>query len=457
VTKGLAAFVAVCIILAGSGYLYFQWQWSKVARVAIDDLVGDSGGLMNVLLVGSDSRDRLEGDMADQAGKNQVSGRRSDTIMILHMDSKNKKAAILSIPRDLWVKMAPSAQSGSGQSNRINAAYSVGGPKGLVDTIQSSLGIPINHYVEVDFVGFKDIVDAVGGVNVFVPAPARDKFSGLRIGEPGCIKLDGVAGLAWVRSRHYESFESGKWREDPTSDLGRIQRQQDFIRRMLRKALSSGLTNPIRLNRLIGIGVHDVTLDTQMSTPDVMKLAKRFRSLDPETVDMLTVPTTGTNIGGASVLLIKKDEAQPYIDRLNGRVPPVADGAPAARPADVRVRVLNGTGADGIASQAGALMETAGFNVADKGDADSFSYTKSQIRYAPGQLAKAQLLQRYLQAGATIKEDKTLRTVDVAVVLGSDYTGVRAQPGPAAGAPPTTVAHPSSTPAPKGAPAQASC
>ena len=452
---GVAGFVAFCIILAGSGYLYFQWQWSKVDRVDIGELDGDQGGLMNVLLVGSDSRDRLEGDMADQAGKNQVSGKRSDTIMVLHMDSKQKKAAILSIPRDLWVKL-----DGGTQSNRVNAAYAFGGPESLVKTVQSSLGIPINHYVEVDFVGFKDIVDAVGGVNVFVPAPARDKFSELRIGEPGCVKLDGIAGLAWVRSRHYESFEAGKWREDPSGDLGRIQRQQDFIRRMLRKALSSGLTNPVRLNRLITIGVQDVTLDSEMSTPDVLKLAKRFRSLDPETVDMLTLPTTQANIGGASVLIMKKDEAQPYIDRLNGRTAPGGGGGAAARPGDVRVRVLNGSGAEGMAGQASLAMEAAGFNVADKGDADSFSYVKSQIRHAPGQLAKAQLLQRYLEAGASIKEDRTLRTVDLAVVLGADYTGVRASPGAASGGtptPPTTLARPPSTPAPKGAPAQASC
>ena len=121
---------------------------------------------------------------------------------------------------------------------------------------------------------------------------------------------------------------------------------------MLRKAVSSGLSNPLTLNRLVGIGVRDVTLDDQMSTGDIVRLARRFKSLDADTVDMLTFPTEPADIGGASVLLLKDEEAQPYIDRLNGIGPPEDGDAGAVRPSDIRVRILNGYGADGVASEA---------------------------------------------------------------------------------------------------------
>ena len=445
------------IVFAGGAYVYLRWRLGQINRLSVDELAEDRGSVMNVLLVGSDSRSRLTGELAEQAGKDQVSGSRSDTIMVLHVDTKAKKAAILSIPRDLYVRIP-----GTNRSDRINTTFASGGAGALVRTIKENLGIQVNHYMEVDFVGFREIVDTVGGVNVYVPAPARDRMSGLDIKTPGCIRFDGDTALAWVRSRQYEYFESGRWRSDPTSDLGRIQRQQDFIRRMMKKAVSSGIGNPLTLNRLIGIGVDDVTLDEGMSTSDLVRVGRRFRSLNPETVDMITLPTTPVTVGGASVLRLNKEQAQVYIDRLNGVAPPSTDGT-GARPGDVRVRVLNGKGTEGAAAEAGEALEKAGFNVADRGDADSYTYARSLIRYARGQQAKAQLLQRYLPSGTVLREDSSLRTIDAVLTLGADYTGIRAQP---AAPPPAPAAAPSTapnrqqapaTPAPKGAPAEASC
>ena len=446
------------IVFAGAAYIYLRWRLGQINRLTVEELTEDGGSVMNVLLVGSDSRSRLTGDLAEQAGKDQVSGSRSDTIMVLHVDAKNKKAAILSIPRDLYVRIP-----GTNRSDRINTTFASGGAAGLVRTIKENLGIQVNHYMEVDFVGFRGIVDTVGGVNVYVPAPARDNLSGLDIKTPGCVKFNGDTALAWVRSRHYEYFESGRWRTDPTSDLGRIQRQQDFIRRMMKKAVSSGISNPLTLNRLIGIGVKDVTLDDGMSTSDLVRVARRFRSLDPDTVDMLTLPTNPATVGGSSVLRLNKEQAQVYIDRLNGVGPPSNDGT-GARPGDVRVRVLNGNGAEGAAASAGEALDKAGFTVADQGDADSYNYARTLVRYASGQQAKAQLLQRYLAAGAVLREDASLRTVDVVLTLGADYTGARsapAAPSPGPSAAPATTApgkqQAPTTPAPKGAPAQPSC
>jgi LCP family protein required for cell wall assembly len=388
---------------------------------------------MNVLMVGSDSRADITSAADQRAFGNsaQVGGQRSDTVMVLHVDPKQKKAAILSIPRDLWVPIA-----GKGYSERINTAFDTG-PDLLVQTIQQDLGIQINHFISVDFVGFRGIVNTVGGVNVYFPAPARDSFSGLNITSAGCLKLNGDQALQYVRARHYEYYEAGRWHEDPTADLGRIQRQQDFMRRILRKAISSGLTNPLRLNALISNGVNYVTIDKGLSPGTLLSLGAKFHSLAPDTVDMMTLPTTiGTErVGGsiASVLFLQQPDASQVLARFNGNSNPatVASGTPkpgvpaGVVPNQVTVRVLNGNGLGGEAGKVATALSGVGYNVAGVGDADSFRYQRSVITYGPDQQDKAQLLQVSLVGGAQIKEDFSLRSVDLVITVGSDYAGVQ--------------------------------
>ncbi len=447
---GLTFFLSASITMVGSGFVYLQYRLGQIPRVDVPSLVGDQEGqVMNVLLVGSDSRDRLEGKDALQAGKGQVSGQRSDTIMVLHIDPEQEQAAILSIPRDLYVPIA-----GEGYSDRVNAAFALGGAQGLIETIQESLGITINHYVEVDFVGFKDIVDAVGGVKLYLPAWVRDFTSGLDLHEIGCVEVDGTQGLAWVRSRNFEILQPDglTWVPDPRADLGRIERQQDFIRRMLKKALSSGITNPLQLNKLIGIGVRDVTLDATLSTKDITTLARRFNNLDADSVALLTLPTTPDDIDGASVLLLRDNEAQPYLDRINGvegaPLPGPGSGTPAGPtttvpadsllyPEDVEIRVLNGEGTPGAAAEAADALESAGFAIDGTGDANEIPRTT--IRHPEEALAAAQLLQRALAAGAVLVVDNTVTSSDVVLVIGADYEGLTVGPVTPVPRPSTTV------------------
>ena len=443
--QGLIIFVSICLVLTGGAYFYVRHQLGRIKRVSIPSLSDDRAGTpMNVLLVGSDSRANTSGDLADEAGK-AIEGDRaglSDTMMIVHIDPNQGQAAILSIPRDLWVTI-------NGTHDRINAAFADGGPQLLIKTIQDDLGIQINHYAEVDFTGFQRIVDTVGGLKIYIDAPAKDDKSGLDLPTAGCVQLNGDQALAYVRSRYYQSYEAGRWVYDTSSDFGRIKRQQDFIRRMIKKALSSGISNPLTLNRLIGIGVSNLTIDSTMSTSDMVTVARRFKSLDPDSVDMQTLPTTDyTTAGGADVLLLDTDNAQPLIDKINGKAPAAP---PTGRPSDVQVRVLNGNGGAGAASKAAGLLQSAGFQVTGSGDADAFTYSKTVIRYAPSSLDKAQILQSYLSAGATLTPDSTLGTVDVALVVGADFTGVKAN-GTGAGATPTTAAPQSPQPKANGAP-----
>src|SRR5436190_6438110 len=227
---GLNILVALSLVGVASGYVYVRAKFGDITKVPCPfcRTPGDKPGkVMNVLLVGSDTREDLT-DAQNFGGAKQVGGQRSDTIMILHVDPKQTKAAILSFPRDTYVTLA------NGEKNRINAAFT-NGPELLIQTINKEFGIPIDHYVQVNFDGFKGIVNAIGGINVYFPAPARDAFSGLRVAKAGCLFLNGNGALSYVRSRHYQYYEGGRWHDEGDGDIGRIQRQQEFIRRVLRK------------------------------------------------------------------------------------------------------------------------------------------------------------------------------------------------------------------------------
>lgn len=427
VRNGAAVFVALCVLALASGYAYFRHQLSRINKIPIQGLAqdGSDGSVMNVLLVGSDSRANTTGDIADATGKGDegTSGQRSDTIMVLHIDPSQGRAAILSIPRDFYVPIGP-----SGNKDKINASFSEGGPELLIATIKQSLGIEINHYVEVDFEGFSRIVDTIGGMSVYVDAPARDSMTGLDLPVAGCNKVDGYQALAFVRSRYYETYEHGRWVSGSNSDLDRITRQQDFIRRMMKEAISSGLSNPLTLNRLINIGIDNLTVDQQMSTKDITTLARKFRSINPDTVDMLTLPTTDATIDGASAQLLDTKNAQQYIDRLNG----IRASTPTVAPGDVSVDVLNGSGVDAVALKAANALGQSGYKVVHTGDADTYNYKETVVKYAPGRQAKATLVRDSLVAGAIVQSDATLVTSDVSVILGTDYAGVIPTNSPAA-------------------------
>ncbi|HEV3402374.1 MAG TPA: LCP family protein, partial [Acidimicrobiales bacterium] len=445
-------------LLVGGVYAYFQWRLDQINRLDVPGLADDvPGEVMNVLLVGSDSRERLTGEEAAQAGKDQVEGQRSDTIMVLHVDPRQRRAAILSIPRDLYVPIA-----GTPESDRVNTAFATGGPERLITTLVN-LGIQVNHYAEVDFVGFKEIVDAVGGVTVYLSHWARDFTSGLDVPRTGCVDLDGSEALAYVRSRNFESLIDGKWVADPRGDLGRIERQQDFVRKVMKKAVRTGVGNPLTLNRLIGIGVRNLTVDATMSTSDITNVARRFRSVDPESVETLVLPTTPQRIEGQEVLVLEQDEATDEIAKINGLAPvgPPAGAAPTtvaptpttalgggqgARLSDVRVQVLNGDAPRGTARGVGDALKTVGFQVVSTGDAPPADYPRTIVRYGTGDESKARIIGDALEGGAELRADSTLRTADVALVLGGDFKGFKGGPGAAApgpaGAPPTTTKPP---------------
>ncbi|PLS75925.1 MAG: hypothetical protein CYG61_05155 [Actinobacteria bacterium] len=447
---GVNVFVAICLVVSGVGYAYLRWQFGRVPKISFECNVlrncgdDDPGLPMNVLLVGSDARAGISAEEQQRFGSEKDSGgQRSDTIIVLHADPRGQKAAILSIPRDLAVPIAGRPDQ---RPDRINTAFE-GGPEVLIRTIRESLGIEIDHYAQVDFNGFRGVVDAIGGVALYFDAPARDRVSGLDVRAPGCVNMDGDTALAYVRSRNYQYLEKGKWRTDPTADLGRIERQQGFIRRVLGKASRAG-RNPLTLNALVNTAVDKVTIDKAFSTRDIFRLANQFKSLEPDAVEIFSLPTRGAQIDGKSVLRLVQPDAGEIIDRFSGKMaPPPGPAAPPPRvlPGTVRARVLNGSGTTGEAGIAAQGLQKANFGVAGVGSANSFTYRQSEIRYGRGQRPKAELLQAYVDGSAVLKEDLTLRGGDLVLVTGADFKGIRdpaGSPGPSTSAPAATAEAP---------------
>ena len=412
------ALLTVCLLLLVGGYGYLRWRLGQIERVEFSDPgvldAVESGEPVNFLMVGSDTRENLTGAEAERAGKGEVIGQRSDTIMILRADSSRERAAILSIPRDLWVSIA-----GEDTRSKVNYAFEAGGPETLIQTITNNLGIPINHYIEIDFVAFRNLVEAVDGVPFYFPTPARDPYSDLSVPTAGCVLLDGNQALALVRSRHYQAMENGKFHELSGDDRDRILRQQDFIRRLIKRSKDKGLTNPVRLNQMIGDAVKNVKVDSSFSVRDIQTLASRFSTLAPDELDMLTIPTEVYEVAGASALRSKMPEAQAVIDQFLGETSPSAQVVPET----VRVRTLNGTSTAGAASELDSELQAFGFLSVGFGDASTHSVERTTIRYGRGQIEQARFLQSYVGGGAQLESAPEL-TINLELIIGGDYKGV---------------------------------
>jgi LCP family protein required for cell wall assembly len=344
--RALIVAMAAMVILAGSGVAFAVYEQSRIRKVDLTKpgRAGQVGGALseakpgeafNVLVVGSDSRAfaKTTQDRRQFGAAQQADSQRSDTMMVVRIDPKSGQAMILSIARDLYVKID------GGGMDRINTAFadpknaSKSDPGRLIRTIKANFGIPINHYVEVDFEGFRDVVNAIGGVPVYFKYPARDAFSLLDIRQGGCVDLDGNQALAYVRARHLEVMSGRGWEPDGTSDIGRIQRQQDFIRRVLHKAVRDGLTNPVAAVKLINAGAAHLTTDSGFGLNDMRRLATQLRGIGD--TGLTTQALTGnpfTASGGADVLKLDPAAAAPVLAAFGS---PSRSGSP---PTTVRSR-----------------------------------------------------------------------------------------------------------------------
>ncbi|MFN5605541.1 MAG: LCP family protein [Actinomycetes bacterium] len=307
------------VVLTAAGLLVAtKQQEANVERVGeLNGMLADaSGPFVNYLLVGSDTREGVDPNSPDYGGignTNDAGGQRSDTLMILHVDNERGTASIMSIPRDLWVDIP-----GYGK-DRINTAYQYGADV-LVTTVQQSLGVPLGHYIEVDFNSFKSIVSALGGVDLCFEFPTRDVHVGLNVPEPGCYTLDPIQSLAYARSRFYETFQNGEWVVDGRADLGRIARQQAFMQAAINKAIEQTTANPLRTSELVNAAVASLRVDPGTN---LVQTAEFLKPLAGNGVVRYSLPVMPETIEGKDVLVLGADSPN-YLGYFAGVVGPPA-------------------------------------------------------------------------------------------------------------------------------------
>ncbi len=431
----LGAMLTVVLVASAVVLGYLNVRFGQIERIDVAiDVPPASGEPRNYLLVGSDSRAGLDPNDPANAGffDETITAddpQRTDTIMILRVDPDTGEASLLSFPRDLFVPIAD-----TGDRNRINVAFTRG-REVLIDTIRENFAIPIHHYVEIDFVGFLGLVDAVGGVPFYFDVPVRDTNSGLDVPTAGCISLDARQSLSFARARYleYQDPDTGRWRSDPSGDLGRISRQQEFIRQVISVAVSKGLSNPATLNNLVSVGVDNVGLDPSLGVRDILGLGRRFASFDADSLETYSLPATPFRTSaGADVLELDERDAQPILNVFRGLDP---DDVGASL---VDVTVLNGTGAEGFASDVTAALASIGFATEEPGDTVDH-FTQSAIYYPSGSENAAMTLARHLSTPVAFSVDDDLEDGAITLVTGDDFTTVHTQLSPEVPALPTTT------------------
>jgi LCP family protein required for cell wall assembly len=455
----VALVIAVVVTSTGmvAASVLEEHKLSAIHRIDLpDDTLEASkpGAPANFLIIGSDTRSFVDSEGQTNAFGKKDDSARSDVMMVVHVVPSLGSVYVVSFPRDTYVEIP-----GHGKQ-LLNAAFEIGGPALTIQTFKEDFGIPIQHYLAVNFVGFEKIVNAIGHVKIYFPTPARDFFSQLDEPVAGCHSLNGTEALAYARSRHYaipahgvtdpDPQDHNDWNEDPLADLDRIQRQQYFLRSLSQTAIDRGASNPITAFKLAGAVVSSLTGDKTLSNGDIKRLVNSFVGLDPATVEMTTLPVTGGYNGAP--LTAQYPEAQPVLDRLKNLADPLSL-PPIVAPSTIKVVVVDASGVEGRAKAVNDAFVAHGFKSGGYGDATSSDYEKTQVRYAAGQANKGFTTAFYAGALSSVVQttdasvrlgSKTLHG-DVLVVLGRDYPkleGLLSKPVPSTT---TTIASASTT------------
>ncbi len=414
--KWLKRMVISLLVLANvvvfGGYLALRYYTGKIDAelqknedvvAALSDRPTSHKEPLNFLLIGSDSRENLpdgfEGNFGDFGGE------RADVIMVVQLLPDDGKLRVLSLPRDLRVDI-----DGHG-TDKINAAYAFGGGTLTVKTVANYTGIPIHHYAEIDFFGFASLVDALGGVTLDFPFPARDLKSGLDV-PAGRQRLQGPMALAYARSRTYQELQDGRWTSVDASDIGRTHRQQQLILAIISEAKHpSTIAEAGRLIETLG---SFVTVDAALNQDSLIDLIWSMRSLDAAAVESVTLPSLTRTIDGASYQLPDEPAAGSVLAAFR-------TGEPLAVAAEgpVRVQVLNGNGIPGAAARWAGELSDPRFVVVAIGDAESDDFTTTVLLAGPDRVSQATLVAEALGFGefrpGTIPDG-----IDVIVIVGSD-------------------------------------
>jgi LCP family protein required for cell wall assembly len=414
-----------------SAYAAYRNVYDSIRHVTITS--GELGkrppklnGSENILIIGSDSRSGTHG----RYGRG-IQGSRSDTSMLLHIPPTHNGAIVISFPRDTMVPIYSCEADGQGHNGQqaqpgaleqLNSTFSYGGPACLWRTLEQITRIHIDHFVEVDFSGFKSIVNDVGGVPVCLPFAIKDPASKLNL-PAGKTVVHGDQALAFVRERHIGLG----------SDLQRINRQQIFLASLAQKIKqSSSLSDPAKLYTMVHDIASSLTTDTGLSLTDMYAIANSLKGLSTKALQFIVAPVVPYPLNPA----VQVEFSQPSADDLfhaiarDNHILKTARRAahakskplPTVKPAQVQLQVLNGTNTAGLAATTASQLTARGFKVAGTGNAALTSSTV--IEYASAaQMPQVDTLQQEIP-GATVKQVTSLKGSTLSLVLGSGFKGV---------------------------------
>ncbi|GAT65124.1 LCP family protein [Planomonospora sp. ID91781] len=426
----VAAGALSLLVLAGSGAAWALTDFTTRKITPVDAGVpgARSTGAMNILLVGVDRRDDLTRKQQNQLKLGRESGQRTDTMMVIHLSEDHRRVTVVSLPRDTWTTVP-----GKGE-HKINAAYQLGGPKLAVRTVQNATGLTIHHYVEVNVLGFINVVDALGGVSVCTPVAINDPKTALAL-QPGTYELDGVKALAYARTR-----------ATARSDLDRIDRQQQVISALLNQALSSDtLTNPARLAGFLDTALSTIRVDDALRQ-DLLGLAEQLKDVSTDDVAFATVPIADVDHKtptGESAVLWDTAAARALFRRIAADEPLTGPSGPAKAatpkptpaatpsagaltvpPSRISLKVLNGTTVTGLGARARDALLKAGFLVPQAaGNTQRRDHDAPVVRYGPGREDSARTVAAALP-GAELRLAEELGD-GIEVIVGRKYSGVR--------------------------------
>ncbi|MDQ6782020.1 MAG: LCP family protein [Actinomycetota bacterium] len=432
---GANIFVALSLVSSGTVYAYVQSKLGSIkTQIAVHltapypHAADSSGGLSpeNILLIGNQTRAGLGTTI--YGSPKELAGSLSDVIMVLHLDPVKQSASILSIPRDLFVPQPPGSPVGPFQ--KIDAALNDGakGPDNLIQAITDDLGIPINHFIELNFNGFQGTVNALGGINMNFPQPVYDSFSNLDVKAPGCQHLNGTQALALVRARHLQYDPPGvspndhsAWPYDPESDLSRIVRDHAFLRALVSTALSQGVTNPLKANGFIDSIIGQITVDPGLRD-QLVTLATHYRHINPNTAPQTTLPinqvgdSSGYSYAGAAV-----GDVEFANQPLDNQV--IAAWSADALPAPVTptaVQVTNVTNSENLGDDIAAALRSAGLPVTTVTQGNvAASTSPTWVDYSDGQVALGLSVLNQLHGSAMLRHVPALAAGTVEVEVGS--------------------------------------
>jgi LCP family protein required for cell wall assembly len=404
---------ALVLVFATGAWGLTSYVNDSVGRVNAGTAGTPSSGPLNILLAGVDLRSGLTRQQQQALHVGHDVSTNSDTMMLIHVSGDRSHVTVVSLPRDSWVQIP-----GHGM-NKINAAFGLGGPELMVKTVEQNTGLTVNDFIQVNFLGFVKVIDALGGVNICLPYAVDDRYSGLHL-SAGPHHVDGITALEYARDRH--SFA--------LSDLARIQDQQRLMSSMLKEAISSGtLADPVKLTRFLQAALAAVKVDQGLN---VSALADQLRGISPRNVQFMTVPLANLNYQtptGESAVLWDTSQAQALFSKLKNdqvaKKPTQSHrtghrAAAQLRPAQVPVAVWNATMIGGLSAGTGADLAKLGFPVQSGLTWRVQDLSQTVIQYPPGHQAAAKLVHRYIP-GATMQQVTGL--AKIRILLGtSGYT-----------------------------------